>query len=63
MSRQLLLKTGDAARSKIPVGVQVGEPHRPWRLPLGEGRTGFSVPLWLNKLLLNRRVTESAEKK
>ncbi|MEH2448140.1 MAG: DUF1304 domain-containing protein [Nostoc sp.] len=45
MSRQLLLKTGDAARSKIPVGVQVGEP---------QGRTGFSVPLWLNKLLLNQ---------
>lgn len=20
---------------------QVGKPHRPWRLPLGEGRSGF----------------------
>ncbi len=34
--------------------LQVGEPAQ---------RTGFSAPLWLNKLLLNRRGTESAEKK
>ncbi|MEH2463081.1 hypothetical protein [Nostoc sp.] len=25
------------------LAVQVGKPHRPWRLPLGEGRSGLAT--------------------
>ncbi|MEA5505181.1 hypothetical protein VB735_19125 [Halotia wernerae UHCC 0503] len=54
VSRQLLQRGGTSYKSAKPPN---GVPWKPAQRP------GSSEPLWLKKLLLNRRGTENAEKK